>query len=70
MFTHNLPVNNYEMSQMITNLKGMVSTETLIAQLDFVTDPQEEAELARQETANEFQQQLNNNSDMMSGGGW
>ena len=55
---------------MITNLKGMVSTETLIAQLDFVTDPQEEAESARQETANEFQQQLNNNSDMMSGGGW
>lgn len=70
VFTHNLPVNNYETSQMITNLKGMVSTETLIAQLDFVTDPNEEAESARQETANAFQQQLKNNSDMMSGGGW
>lgn len=51
VFTHNLPVNNYEISQMIYNLSGMVSTETLISQLDFVQDAKEEAELARKEQA-------------------
>lgn len=48
-FTHNLPANNLEMSQMIANLKGTVTDETLLDQLDFVADPKEEAELMRKE---------------------
>lgn len=36
--TRNLPANDLEASQMITNLSNMVSNETLISQLSFVTD--------------------------------
>lgn len=51
IFTHNLPSNNYEVSQMINNLNTLVTQETLLAQLDFVGDPKEEAALAREEQA-------------------
>lgn len=46
-FTRNLPINELEVSQMINNLRGMVSEETLISQLSFVSDPKNEAELIR-----------------------
>lgn len=40
--TRNLPANDLETSQMITSLKGSVSTQTLISQLSFIDDPAEE----------------------------
>lgn len=43
-FTRNLPINELEQSQVINNLRGMVSAETLISQLSFVDDPKTEAE--------------------------
>lgn len=48
-FTRNLPVNELEVSQMINNLKGVATAETLLSQLSFVSDPKEEAELAKAE---------------------
>ena len=43
-FTRNLPTNELETSQMINNLRGVVSAETLVSQLSFVDDPKREAE--------------------------
>ena len=51
IFTRNLPANELEISQMIANLKGTVSNETLLSQLSFVTDAKEEAKLVRKEKA-------------------
>jgi SPP1 family phage portal protein len=48
IFKRNLPKNDYETSQMINNLRGVVSPETLISQLTFVKDPSEEIERARE----------------------
>lgn len=41
-FSRGLPKNLLELSQIITNLKGFVSQETLLNQLDFVEDAQTE----------------------------
>ena len=41
VFNRNLPVNNFEVSQIIKNLQGIVDNETLISQLSFITDPEE-----------------------------
>ena len=49
VFTRNMPVNELEVSQMIQNLSGIATAETLLSQLSFVTDPKEEAELAKAE---------------------
>ena len=38
VFTTNLPQNDLETSQMINYLRGLVSDETLIAQLPFIQD--------------------------------
>lgn len=48
-FTRNLPVNELEVSQMINNLQGIATAETLLSQLSFVSDPKEEAMLADKE---------------------
>lgn len=53
VFTRNLIVNNLEISQMIGNLKGLVTQETLIDQLDFIIDPKEETRLAKKEQLEE-----------------
>lgn len=58
VFTYNLPANNLETAQMINNLNGMVTQETLIGQLDFVGDPKEEAELAKKEQADKQRQAM------------
>ena len=58
VFTRNLPVNNLEVAQMINNLNGMVTQETLLGQLDFVGDPKEEAELAKKEQADKQRQAM------------
>lgn len=49
IFTHNLPVNNLETAQMLSQLDNMLSLETKLSQLDFVSDAKEEAELVRKE---------------------
>lgn len=41
-FSRALPKNLLEIAQMITNLKGSVSLETLLSELPFVEDPQSE----------------------------
>ncbi len=46
VFTRNMPVNELEISQMINNLSGIATSETLLSQLSFITDPKEEARLA------------------------
>lgn len=49
VFTRNLPVNELETSQMVKNLAGIATSETLLSQLSFVGDPKEEAQLASKE---------------------
>lgn len=58
VFTRNLPVNNLETAQMINNLDGIVTQETLLGQLDFIADPKEEAELAKKEQAEKQRQEM------------
>lgn len=48
-YTRGLPKNLLELSQMIANLKGSVSTRTLIGELGFVEDPDGEIEAVREE---------------------
>ena len=47
--THSLPKNLVEIAQVISNLEGICSNETLLAQLPFVEDPEQEAEKAAEE---------------------
>ena len=51
-FTRNLPVNVMEVANMINNLRGIVSNETLLLQLPFVEDVA--AELQRIEEENSY----------------
>jgi SPP1 family phage portal protein len=48
-----LPVNELELAQLITTLKGTVSTETLISKLPFVENVQEELLKAKEERDDE-----------------
>lgn len=59
-FTRNLPKNLTEISQMIANLSGKVSTETIIEQLPFVEDSALEVEKVKKESEENVarQQQL------------
>lgn len=50
VFTRNLPSNDYETSQMITNLDGIVDRELLASQLSFVKDASKTVEAAKQES--------------------
>ncbi|MBP5432187.1 phage portal protein [Ruminococcus sp.] len=47
--TRNLPKNLVELAQVIGNLSGICSNETLVAQLPFVEDPEKEVEKAAEE---------------------
>lgn len=49
IFTRNMPVNELEISQMIKNLEGIATNETLLSQLSFVGDAREEAMLVARE---------------------
>ncbi|MBQ2664084.1 MAG: phage portal protein, partial [Clostridia bacterium] len=51
IFTRNMPVNELEISQMIKNLEGIATNETLLSQLSFVGDAREEAMLVAREKA-------------------
>lgn len=44
VFTHNLPANVLDVVSTITPLRGLVSDETLLAQLPFIADPATELE--------------------------
>lgn len=48
-FKRALPQNDYEISQIINNLSGLVDRETLVSQLSFVRDAKETVELAEKE---------------------
>lgn len=43
-FTRNIPADMTQVSQMINSFRGLVSDETLLGQVDFVTDVQKELE--------------------------
>lgn len=47
VFRRSLPKNNYETSEMINNLDGIVDRETLVGQLDFVKDASSSIEKAQ-----------------------
>ena len=49
-FTRNIPSNTTELADMINKLRGLVSDETLIAQLPFITDIQGEIDKLAEET--------------------
>lgn len=48
-FTRNIPSNNTEIADMVNTLKDIVSEETLLAQIPFVEDVQNELEKLKQE---------------------
>lgn len=48
-FTRNMPVNELEISEMIRNLSGIASSKTLLSQLSFVADPENEVKQAAME---------------------
>lgn len=47
--THSMPKNLVEIAQVISNLEGICSKETLVSQLPFVDDPEEEVKKATEE---------------------
>ena len=69
-FNYNLPANLLELSQMIGNLKGTVSNQTLLAQLPFVDDEAEEAAALQKETAEEYNRKTEEIEKLAQGGGW
>ena len=48
-FTRNLPTNDTEIAQMVSTLSGIVSNETLLAQVPFVEDIQDEQKKVEEE---------------------
>lgn len=61
-FTRNLPVDTGVMADVISKLRGVVSTETLIQQLPFVTDVSTEMKKLEQE------KEVNSYADMLQSG--
>lgn len=49
VFKRNLPQNDFETSQMINNLRGIVDDDTLVGELSFVKNAKETIEVARQQ---------------------
>lgn len=55
IFTRNLPSNDVEIASMVSQLSNIVSTETLLGQIPFVTDVQAEMKrLEKEKEANPF----------------
>ena len=48
-FKRNLPTNETEIANMVNQLRGLVSEETLVAQIPFVSDVASEVEKLQQE---------------------
>lgn len=53
-FKRNLPQNDYEASQMVRNLSGLVPEETLLAQLSFIEDASKEVDKNSQEQVDKY----------------
>ena len=53
VFKRNLPSNDFETSQMILNLRGVVDDELLVSQLSFVDDASETVRIAKEEAGEE-----------------
>lgn len=70
IFTRNLPANNLEKAQMISHLKGTVSDETLLGQLDFISDPKEEAKIVIEQNTQRQAAITKKLQDMAEGGGY
>ena len=66
----NLPVNELEMSQVIGNLTGIVSQETLLSQLSFVADPKEEVKAVKKEKKEKQLSRIKEIEELASGGGY
>lgn len=69
IFTRNLPSNDTDVATMVNSLKDVVSTETLLAQLPFVTNVQDEMEKLKKEREedkenNPFYQSISGYSQM------
>ena len=60
-----LPVNNYELSQTVKNLVGMVPTETLIAQFNFIEDPKREMDKLKKEKDEDTEREIRANSGLV-----
>lgn len=56
-FTRAMPKNLLEISQIVANLWGKVGKKTLLAQIPFVSDPDEELEIVNKEAEEAFEQQ-------------
>ena len=70
VFARNLPVNELEVSEMISNLTDIVSKETLLSQLSFVADPKEEVEAVKNEQKEKQLSRIKEIAEMASGGGY
>jgi hypothetical protein len=53
-FTRNMPTNAKEIVEMVNMLRGFLSNKTLISQLPFISDVNEELELIEQEKDETF----------------
>lgn len=69
-FTRNLPENTLETAQTISYLRDLLSSETLIEQLDFIDNPKEEADLARQEQTDRYKSKVESVEYIARGGGY
>ena len=58
VFNRNLPENNLELAQTINYLRGLVSDETLLEQLDFVSDSAEEMELVEKQEESRVEREI------------
>ena len=70
VFTHNLPANELEIAQMVNYLKGTASDVTLLSQLPFVTDAEEEYEIAQGEKENAADRERRRYDDLTDAGGY
>jgi SPP1 family phage portal protein len=68
-FVRNIPANLVDIATMINDLRGVVSNQTLIAQLPFVTDVQEEMDKVKQEQEENPSINLDNVPSRVDGGG-
>ena len=59
-FTHNLPANLTDIVNNVNALRGLVSDETLLAQIPFIEDTQKEIEKVKEQNADKQQYYFNN----------
>lgn len=57
VFTRNLPVNELEQSQLVNNLRGLVSDKTLLSKLSFISDVKAELDQVKKETEDKQKRQ-------------